>query len=160
MRSVVIVEKLQHVKRPSFIAIGIQRAQMPTSPHLRDQFACSRPHVWVVRPIHSIFLCVITHIMLDVIMVKPNPMLHNIGKTIKHCCTHLYIGEGLPCLLVPPLALHKVRVLTCIAQHLLQRCKAILARANITLGNVFLTPMWFVSLLAPHNSTSSLALVR
>ena len=32
---------------------------------------------------------------------------------------HVYVGAGVPCLPVPTLALHKIPVLACIAQHLL-----------------------------------------
>jgi hypothetical protein len=31
----------------------------------------------------------------------------------------LYVGVGVPCLPIPPLTLHKVHVLACIAQHIL-----------------------------------------
>lgn len=70
------VHKCQHL-RPWEIGLHIHQARVG----------------WY-RPIHNIFLFVATRIMFNIIMVKPNPTLHIIGKTIKSSLSICILEKG------------------------------------------------------------------
>ena len=57
--------------------------------------------------------------MFDVIRAKPKLVLYIVGGAVFILQSFVHGSWCVPCLLDPTLALHKVHVLACIAQHLL-----------------------------------------
>ena len=119
--TVAILGSLQRSERASLFYNWYPMSLSPTPPSSRDWYLSSPAMSWVLQasPTHTSSCC-----YSHVVWAKPKLVFHIVGGMTLLFHT-LYVGTWLPCLLVLTLALHKVHVLACNAQHLLVELGAI-----------------------------------